>query len=48
MNTLTQLKKRKSWENFERVLFGFLIGNVFTALIYYIAAKQGFIEVIYK
>lgn len=48
MNTLIQLKKRRQWDNFERIMFGFLIGSVFTTLIYYIAIRGGFVEIIYK
>ena len=46
--TFTRLQASRRWENGERIGFGFLLGAVFTALLYYIAIQTGCIEIIYN
>lgn len=44
--TLNQLQKRRQIDKFDTIIFGFLLGAVFTALIYFLAIHFGCIQLI--
>lgn len=47
-NTLTRLRKERDWEAFEKKIFFFMTGNIFTAFIYWALVKTGYILITYK
>ena len=44
--TLSQLQKRRQADKFNTIIFSFLLGAVFTALIYFLAIHFGYIQLI--
>lgn len=46
-NTLTQLQKQKQWAQFEKNLFYFMIGLIFSNMLHWLLVKGNIITIIY-
>ena len=46
-NSFTRLQSRRRWNLINKSIFYFFLGNIFTALIYYIAIYTGKITITY-